>query len=1009
MTSQKKTYITHMVIIIVLVLIAIIPVGSLAMAQEELKKFSSSHTIPTSDFGIERPAGMAYSPEADSFMVWAADNAFHIIKSQEEVVSKINFIEPVENPISMAFEDRSKSLFVLGGRNTQLAKIGTEQGGLPNPSNKLTTRFNISSFDLQDAQGLTFDSTTGRLFILDARRAQVLVVSPHPEQGFDGVNAQANNKIRRLSLESLSASGLRGIAFNPNNDHLYVGSPNERMVYELTETGERVSTYDVSELNLENPATMLFAPSGDVTDDPTIMDLYILDSGQNLTQDSVSATNERNTSQMGKIVALSLQVPASLPPGTTLLPATFVRTIDTSNASWSPSAPDPAGIDYWPLTGRLLIVDSEVDEMPPYWMGKNVFQSTTSGALGATCSTTSFTGEPTGVAINPTNHHIFFSTDFNDSIFEVALGSDGAYCTSDDIVTTTNVGSLYNVNDAEDVAYGSNTLFIAGGDNAEVYRIPLGANGVLGGGDDGAMTHFDTAALGFSDMESLGYNSDSNTLFLASPKPTERYLGETTTSGTLLRAYDLALMGTAGNIRSDVTYAPSSQNPGVKNIYIASRGVDNDDNRFENDGKVWEIRISNPVVPTPIPTSTPILGPGFAHVNVYMGGVLENNYNVPPESSLRPSYAGVDDGPVRVQSTNGVPIVASERVAYSPNSGNTWTSYSEMMGLPANQLTNSYTFPWYNNVDINTQLRFGNVGNASTTVTVIVGGIVRGNYSLAPNASHRVSYPGLDRGPVKIISSGGVPIIASMRVAYFDGSDWTSFSEMMGLPSHKLTSSYVFPWYNNLDLNSQLRFGNVGTVPTTVSVTVGGVLQGVYNLAPNASHRVSYTGLDDGPVRVTSSGGVPIIASMRVAYFDGSDWTDFSEMMGMPIGSLSTQYSLPVYDNNNLNTQLRFGNMGNVSTTVMVTIGGVLKGTYPLLPNQSQRISYAGLDDGPVVISSSGGVPIIASQRVAYFDGSDWTSFAEMMGLPQSQLTTTYLFPWYNNIDIDTQLRFGVP
>jgi hypothetical protein len=29
------------------------------------------------------------------------------------------------------------------------------------------------------------------------------------------------------------------------------------------------------------------------------------------------------------------------------------------------------------------------------------------------------------------------------------------------------------------------------------------------------------------------------------------------------------------------------------------------------------------------------------------------------------------------------------------------------MGLPANQLTSSYVMPWYNNVDLNTQLRFG--------------------------------------------------------------------------------------------------------------------------------------------------------------------------------------------------------------------------------------------------------------------------------------------------------------
>jgi hypothetical protein len=66
------------------------------------------------------------------------------------------------------------------------------------------------------------------------------------------------------------------------------------------------------------------------------------------------------------------------------------------------------------------------------------------------------------------------------------------------------------------------------------------------------------------------------------------------------------------------------------------------------------------------------------------------------------------------------------------------------------------------------------------------------------------------------------------------------------------------------------------------------------------------------------------------------------------------------------------------------------------------------LSVGPVVIQSSGNVPIIASERVAYFNGTAWSSFAEMMGLPQSQLSTTFLFPWYNNLDLNTQLRFGV-
>ena len=52
---------------------------------------------------------------------------------------------------------------------------------------------------------------------------------------------------------------------------------------------------------------------------------------------------------------------------------------------------------------------------------------------------------------------------------------------------------------------------------------------------------------------------------------------------------------------------------------------------------------------------------------------------------------------------------------------------------------------------------------------------------------------------------------------------------------------------------------------------------------------------------------------------------------------------------------------------------------------------------------------IVAAERVIYNVNGMPTSFSEMMGLPNSQLDTTYWLPWYNNIDLDTQLRFAVP
>jgi hypothetical protein len=596
--GKLRGTLSRLMLLIGLLIVSVLPVRSWALAQNDSAPLWVVRTLHTSEYGVTEPKGLAFSSAANTVLLLDESGTVALVTMGEEHAGSMVIPEVQEDPLNAAFDETTGSLFVFSRGRSELAQIQADVRGLPDASAG-SRRFAANAFGIADPEGIAFDPASGRLFILDAGTSQILSVVPDPTFGFDAQEAIRSNRVQHISLNKLGLGSLKGIAYNPSNGHLYVSEPAQKKLYELTQEGSLVSTFDLAALEINDPSAMTFAPSADNTDDPNIYDLFILDSGQTAAADT-------------QVVELSLVAPAALPAGTTLLPVSLVQKIDTSKASWNPSAPDPAGVDYWPMLNKLLIADSEVDEMPAYFSeGKNVFLSTTSGNLTGTCTTISFSGEPTGVAINPSNNHIFFSTDFNDRIFEVSLGGDGQYCTGDDTVTTTNVSSLYNITDAEDVAYGNNTLFIAGGDAAEVYRIPLGPNGVLGGGDDGAMTHFDTAAMGFADMEALGYNQEAGTLFIASPKPSDRYLGEVTVTGGLVRAYDLSLMGTAGNIRSDVTYAPGSQ--GGKSIYIASRGVDNDSNSQENDGKIWEIKLSGGSNPTP--TSTPGPGPSPTPTN----------------------------------------------------------------------------------------------------------------------------------------------------------------------------------------------------------------------------------------------------------------------------------------------------------------------------------------------------------------------------------------------------------
>ena len=80
---------------------------------------------------------------------------------------------------------------------------------------------------------------------------------------------------------------------------------------------------------------------------------------------------------------------------------------------------------------------------------------------------------------------------------------------------------------------------------------------------------------------------------------------------------------------------------------------------------------------------------------------------------------------------------------------------------------------------------------------------------------------------------------------------------------------------------------------------------------------------------------------------------------------------------------------------------------YAIAPGESTRQSFPTINNGPVKIESDQN--IVASERVVYKVHGLQTSFTEMMALPDSQLNTTYWLPWYNNVDLDTQLRFGIP
>ena len=398
------------------------------------------------------------------------------------------------------------------------------------------------------------------------------------------------------------------------------------------------------------------------------------------------------------------------------------------------------------------------------------------------------------------------------------------------------------------------------------------------------------------------------------------------------------------------------------------------------------------------------------NVDVSIGGTLEAQFFVAPHESTRRSLPGVNHGPVKMTNTALNPMIAAERVIYKVNQVN--TSFIEMMGLPNSQLATTYWLPWYNNVDLDTQLRFANASTQPASVSVFIGGNeMQGSpFTLAAGESTRRSFAGINNGPVKIQSNRN--IVAAERLIYKVNGINTSFTETMALPNQQLDTTYWIPWYNNVDLDTQLRIANTTSSPATVHVFIGGEeMQGSpITLTPGESTRKSFPGINDGPVKIVSDHGVPIVAAERLIYkAAGGINTSFSEMMALPENQLDTTYWLPWYNNLDLDTQLRFANTTTSTATVRIYVGGVeMQGSPFTLPaGASTRQSFANINAGPVQVVSN--VQIVVAERLIYKVNNIPTSFSEMMALPNSQLDPIYWFPWYNNLDLDTQLRFGVP
>lgn len=290
------------------------------------------------------------------------------------------------------------------------------------------------------------------------------------------------------------------------------------------------------------------------------------------------------------------------------------------------------------------------------------------------------------------------------------------------------------------------------------------------------------------------------------------------------------------------------------------------------------------------------------------GQTVSATSDIAPGQSWSPTFPGKIGGPVEVKAysqggsfdneSDRRLVMASQRVL-----SNNGAAFNEAVGVPAEELSSNYYWPWYDDVYGRNWLLMANPNAAPVTYRIDIGGGCDGdgNWNGTPNTICQTGTMnggdiitqrlGVINGPVHVYTLNGGSIIASQRVIF-----GPSFGETMGYPKSALAPTYHWTWYDQKSpgmknwvlianpstsetidvkvwLNGQQAQENVG-VPTANPT--------VWTLAPGQRVTPRFGSYIGGPVEVkahktgtSSPATAGAIVSQRVLY-NGF----FNEVMG---------------------------------------------------------------------------------------------------------------------------------
>jgi hypothetical protein len=446
--------------------------------------------------------------------------------------------------------------------------------------------------------GVAWAAGEGRLFVFDgARPGHGVAISTAGRVARAVAGDAASGTLRgaaaTLARASLGAT-LRGLAVHPKTGHRFVYEPAARTLWELDASGAPVSRRDLTGFGLDDVRAMVVAPTADTTDAAGRMAVYVADAGR----------IEGGAPVGGGVYEIALSAPQRAVGILAVGDVTLVRTINTGagSSNWSPDSPDPSGLAYNSATDRLVLVDGEVEETTGAgWNNVNGWFATRSGTSTGTFNTTTLAPankEPVGAAYDPARNELYVVKDGGSSNVWVYNAS-----TMNVVRSFSVAGGPYNNLDAEGVGFGNGNLYMVDAVDNDLVKVQPGANGIVGSGGDDVVNNYDLQQYGQDEPEGLDVDPSSGNIWVVSNKlgggGVPQPMLEVTPNGALVSSVSIAAADP--DSPGGLAIAPPSDGGSGFNIYIADRGVDNQENPNENDGKIFEFEPGGDPPPPPPP------------------------------------------------------------------------------------------------------------------------------------------------------------------------------------------------------------------------------------------------------------------------------------------------------------------------------------------------------------------------------------------------------------------------